>query len=266
MKDVKAFGIPLTILMGVIIITLASSSFKETQSIRSKAASPSNVNISLSNLTATPSNSVPTPIPTKYPCPFAVTDPRCKPSPTPSKKPSPTPSPRPTPTPRTFYRVFLTSQTYQGNMDGVIKGLTGADTLCQASANSARLEGIWKAWLSDGTDVVYHRLNNSTLPYVNNVHVIANNWNDLTDGSIQNPIIYDENGIMHPTSSQDPTGVWTGTQANGEKTYWNCGNWTDPNGGGLGETGTITETNSHWTVSNSTNCSIRNHLYCFEQP
>ena len=82
----------------------------------------------------------------------------------------------------------------------VLGGVTGADSVCQARANAAGLSGTFKAWISGGSysSSPASRFTRSTvLPYVRiDGAVVANDWNDLTDGTIQNPINIDEFGNL----------------------------------------------------------------------
>ena len=50
-------------------------------------------------------------------------------------------------------RVFITSANYQGNLGSV----GGADSKCQAAANSRLLGGTWKAWVSDPSNLAVNR-------------------------------------------------------------------------------------------------------------
>ena len=79
--------------------------------------------------------------------------------------------------------------------DGNLGGLAGADSKCQARADAAGLGGSWNAWLSDDAESASSRITRSSGPYtrVDGV-LVANNWDDLTDGSLQNPLSIDEFG------------------------------------------------------------------------
>lgn len=183
----------------------------------------------------------------------------------------------PTPTISPFaYRVFVTSTSYTGNLGG----LTGADTKCQERANAANLGGEWKAWLSIGTtnpgNSPQSRFVHSTAPYklLNGV-IVANNWEDLTDGTLQNPIGITENG-----DQELGLNVWTYTEPSGNRISGNsysCHNWTTEGGAldnDLGIVGNNGYINNGWTTTllnppcsgkyQSSSPSI--HLYCFEQP
>jgi len=52
-------------------------------------------------------------------------------------------------------RVFITRGTYRGNL----KGLEGADSICQKEAEERKLEGNWKAFLGDEKISAVERLN-----------------------------------------------------------------------------------------------------------
>ena len=81
--------------------------------------------------------------------------------------------------------VFVTSTTATANYNG----LPQADTVCQNLATAAGLSGTFRAWLSNATDSPSTRFTQSTVPYklVDGTQ-IADNWTDLTDGAIDNPI------------------------------------------------------------------------------
>ncbi|MBI2600339.1 DUF1554 domain-containing protein [Candidatus Daviesbacteria bacterium] len=103
-------------------------------------------------------------------------------------------------------RVFVTSTKYTGNLGG----LSGADAKCQDRATAANLGGTWKAWLSDNQTSAGNRLSHATVSYKQlNGSIIANNWNDLVDGSLQSLPVVTELGTNYYSA------VWTGTNYNG---------------------------------------------------
>ena len=182
------------------------------------------------------------------------------PIPTPTLVPTITPTPTPTPTP-SYKRVFVSSNTYDGNLGG----LDGADTKCQALADSASLGGTWKAWLSSGSISASSRLSHSAIPYklVNGVTVIANNWSDLTDGGLAKTINKDQNNITITNRA-----VWTNTSVSGNinSSSNHCSNWRSSLSGFYGGMGQNSSTSYTWTsypVPNS--CNRANSIYCFEQ-
>lgn len=160
-------------------------------------------------------------------------------------------------------KVFVTSQSYNGVAFG---GVSGADTKCQDLAAAAGLPdpGSFLAWLSDSSSSPAIRFNNpSNLSYqlVDGTIAIANDFADLTNGNIQNPINVDENGA--PTLGIVPTAVWTGTNSAGNLISPNCGGWFD--GDGSGSVGSTDFLSGQWTDNGSQSCMLTARLYCFQQ-
>jgi len=158
-----------------------------------------------------------------------------------------------------YYRVFVTNQTWNGNLGG----LFGADNKCQQIAISRNLGGIWNAWLSDSNKSAGARLNHATKAYRTlDGKIVANNWNDLVDGSLDSPINVNEYGNVYGIATE----VWTGTQADGSSASWsNCNNWTSTLSTVGGYRGVANSTDDHWTYGNSPCNNPNGHLYCFEQ-
>lgn len=159
-------------------------------------------------------------------------------------------------------RVFVTSQTYSGNLGG----LTGADSKCQALANSVGMTGSFKAWLSTSTVNAKDRLTKHNRSYIQvyasrvTAHTIANNWADLVDGSLQKGISLDERG----TAVASGTRIWTGTIATGEKTPFLCSDWTSAVASVVGKGGKSGSTISSWSYGYTSGCSNKYRLYCIE--
>jgi hypothetical protein len=148
-------------------------------------------------------------------------------------------------------RVFLADTT-----TGNIGGIAGADASCAARAAQLGLTGTFRAWISDATtspstrflqdQVAYARLDGTR---------IADNWADLTDGTLDAPIV--------PVVT---TSVWTGTEFDGEGVSGTCNNWTSNNGSVVGRRGVASQTNSQWSATaTDLPCSFAHALYCFEQ-
>jgi fibronectin type 3 domain-containing protein len=157
--------------------------------------------------------------------------------------------------------VFVTSSAY----NGVLGGLKGADVKCQAAADSAGLGGVWRAWLSGGGISASSRLAPSNTPYrLVNGTFVANNWTDLTDGSLLAPINISEKGTTVNNY------VWTHTLANGTAggRGGDCGSWNDYYGG-YGSVGHSSYKDQNWTYYWSNwYCSSWSggaNLYCIEQ-
>jgi hypothetical protein len=174
-----------------------------------------------------------------------------------------------------YYRVFVTSQTFDGNLSG----LTGADAKCQQAANSAGLGGNWKAYIGEGSTSPESRILKSTSsPYKRLDGVlIANNWSDLTDGKIAAQINIDEFGQLQNASYFY---AWTGSTGSDGKvsscrnwTYdnkvYSNGNWTVPTSwtdyGSAGIINWPDYRQDQWYKGVSSGCHVKNRLYCIEQ-
>jgi cysteine-rich repeat protein len=158
--------------------------------------------------------------------------------------------------------MFITSEVYQGFALG---GLYGADQRCQSLAAKAGLEEFltFKAWLSTPTMSVAERMRHSRGRYVLvNGAVVAQDWESLTSGTIENPIVVDEN-----SHSQD-TRAWTGTLANGQAAPGSefCEDWSDDSGLlKFGGTGLSVNTDATWSFFDNAPCDSELRLYCIEQ-
>jgi len=161
--------------------------------------------------------------------------------------------------------VFATSAAFQGDLGGV----AGADALCQAAASNAGLSGTFLAWISsNAANDPESRFAQSLGPYVLvDDTILADNWSDLTDGSLDAPIDLDEFGS--PRSGT----VWTGTASDGTVVLGGsqagsaCLGWTTNVGGftEVGLVGSTSESDFNWTANGSGACIFSNGLYCFEQ-
>ena len=166
-----------------------------------------------------------------------------------------------TPTGAATQKIVFLSGSYTGNLGG----LAGADSKCQSEAAGAGLTGAFKAWLSDGSTSANSRLTHATVPYkLVNGTTIANNWADLIDGTLQNPIIVTASG--NTFSDQY---VWANTTSAGEigstDPNSHCSNWGSTFN--YGWCGYNSYTSSFWTSFSlgSRECYSLWRLYCFEQ-
>ena len=164
--------------------------------------------------------------------------------------------------------VFLSSSQHNGNLGG----LAGADATCRNLAAAAGLPraNFFLAWLSDGSTSPATRFpTRSTGPYrLVNGTTIANDWSDLTDGTLAAPINVTEAGVAVGTAA-----VWTHTRTDGTAggdANVNCSNWTSTSGGG--DIGIYNPTTAEWTAAASggvgIGCTAGNgnlRLYCFQQ-
>jgi cysteine-rich repeat protein len=158
--------------------------------------------------------------------------------------------------------VFISSAVFQGYDLG---GLYGADQNCRSLAAKAGLLRplTFRAWLSTPAMAAADRLIHSRGRYVLvNGLVVAQDWDALTSGSLQNTITADE------TSQTRDTRVWTGTLANGEPALGSefCGDWDDDSGllmfAGAGRS---VVTDSGWSFFEQGECGSEYRIYCVEQ-
>jgi len=169
--------------------------------------------------------------------------------------------------------VFVSSETYSGNMGGN----AGADANCQRLADAALLDGTFKACVSSVAEEPATSFSQSTVPYVLvDGTVIADDWIGLTDGSIDNPINLDENGNPGPATDNlggfgFTTVVHTGTSESGFATnpsVQTCSDWTSDLGGstwGLYERAAFGWSASIFGGAPANLCGLQATIYCFEQ-
>ncbi len=160
--------------------------------------------------------------------------------------------------------VFVTSASFKSNLGG----LTGADDKCQSEADgpaSIVPSGTYLAWLSDGTDSPDTRFTKASHPYVlPDGTKIAENYIDLTDGSILHTINIDPTG--QPLGWQY---FWSSTNSDG-KTHQNfltCEGWTWTDTSTyshamLGHTG---KKSTLWSQYTREKCRPSYRLACFQQ-
>ncbi len=159
--------------------------------------------------------------------------------------------------------VFVTSAVFDGNLGG----LTGADDKCQAEADgpaSIVPSGTYLAWLSDGIDSPDTRFTKTSHPYMlSDGTKIAEDFTDLTDGSILHSIDIDPTG--KPLSSW--RSFWTGTIPDGSTALPNltCGGWLDPSVRSWGKVGVTSHQDDLWTYHYKRACSRSYRLACFQQ-
>jgi hypothetical protein len=162
--------------------------------------------------------------------------------------------------------VFVTSNT----MTGKLGGTAGADAQCnQLAANAtdatkALLQGrVFTAWLSTSTVAAKDRLVHGTKAYrLIDGTVIANDWNDLVDGTIAAPINVTESAAVLPLTTS-ATAVWTGTLPSGGFGTNTCTGWTVASGAN-GAIGHFNVTTTQWTSPGDAPCGEPGRLYCFE--
>jgi hypothetical protein len=169
-------------------------------------------------------------------------------------------------------RVFVSSETFTGNMGG----LAGADGNCQRLADAAALGGSYKAWLSDHSATPLTRFSRATVPYVLvDGSVVAVDFTELIGGSLRHAINRTEKGGTPPaTTGCGAAGshmVWTDTREDGTLFSGGetCGEWTDVSVSSSAW-GDATSQGNWSLVCNGGNgpataCDSLNAIYCFEQ-
>jgi cysteine-rich repeat protein len=165
------------------------------------------------------------------------------------------------------YLVFVTAGKWSGNLGG----LAGADAKCQAEAETSKLKGTYRAWLSTSEKSAKDRLGLSTGPNIpfelRGDSTVAMDWSDLTTADnnlnyLLSSISTDANG--NPVGNNS-TSVWTHTAPDGSSLGGSdCKGWTDSTTPLLtGGNGTLTKS-VLWTAEGSKACFVENHLYCFQ--
>jgi len=161
--------------------------------------------------------------------------------------------------------VFVTSASFKSNMGG----LKGADAKCQAEADSSTSivpSGTYLAWLSDGTDSPDTRFTKSSHPYLlPDGTKIADDYTDLTDGSIQN--------FINIGSTGKPVGwkfFWSSTDSDGtsEQDFLTCEGWTWADTSTTiphSMVGITTRKSTLWTSYGRERCGKPYRLVCFQQ-
>ncbi|MEZ4449881.1 MAG: DUF4215 domain-containing protein [Nannocystaceae bacterium] len=159
--------------------------------------------------------------------------------------------------------VFLTEDTFGPKNIGK---LAGADLECRKAALAYGLPDptAFKAWLSTETESPSTRFYKSGGRYVLITgEVVAESWDDLTDGTLQHGIDRTLGGTLF---YEKP--VWSATMPDGES--WadglDCQDWTSSDANLTGRVGVSGYTDALWTeLGSDASCGNAAHLYCFEQ-
>jgi len=158
-------------------------------------------------------------------------------------------------------RVFVTAETYAGDLGGV----AGADDRCQTSADQAGLSGAFKAWLSSTDESPWARFDiEYTGAYVrtDGQLVAAGGWPDLTSGALASPIACDQFGAEVLVSPY----VWTATGTDGSPLDLDCLAWSTAQPANYGIAGSSLATDGTWTDADLLPCGALLRLYCIEDP
>jgi len=158
-------------------------------------------------------------------------------------------------------RVFVTSETYLGNLCG----FETADTICQALADKELLGGTWRAWLSTADSPAVQRMYGANAPYkLLNGKLIAENYVDIKDSNmvLEAEINVTESG-EELSSGTDK--VWTGSSNDSMVTAYNCLNWTESSHQYTGYAGIYSSPFSIGPDASNITCNTEARLYCIEQ-
>lgn len=163
-------------------------------------------------------------------------------------------------------RVFVTSQSFRGDFGGVDR----ADRICRNAALDAGLGGSFKAWIGDDVSPApAARFRHATIPYFKRVigsgdEIVANDWQDLTDGTLITSIDTTEygNDVVSTTYT-----AWTSVKVDGtDDPGPQCDpSWSNSSSAATGAVGSLDDFNQSWTSDSVDLCSNESHLYCFEQ-
>ncbi|MEZ4379708.1 MAG: DUF4215 domain-containing protein [Nannocystaceae bacterium] len=143
--------------------------------------------------------------------------------------------------------------------------LSGADVECRKAAKDAGIANYddYMAWLSDSTGSPASRFVHGKGRYVLTTgEAIALDWDDLTDGSLAQPIDRTLDSVEIETlvwSNTKPDGTPLGDDAQ------DCEDWTVSDLALSSYVGATTATDAFWTaVDELTECTYGAQLYCFE--
>lgn len=169
--------------------------------------------------------------------------------------------------------VFVTSTVH----DCAFGGLTIADAFCQARAAAAGLPGSYKAWLADANGSPATRMTHHVGIYqLVTGAVVAQGWNDLTDGTLASKIDRTEGGVQlggvgcdfqQPTCHFICAGgeVWSNVDGAGNRRMVaDCAGWTTPGTATAGNDGKVDAT---WTAGDCTPITSGTALpiFCVQQ-
>ncbi len=164
--------------------------------------------------------------------------------------------------------VFATSDTHRGNLKSTshLSGIGVADSICRSRAIMSGIKGEADvlAWLSDDETSPAQRFFRSPGRYVLvDGTVVADSWDDLTDGELQNPIMLTE---THEAPSAN--NAWSNTNPDGTRaSEGSCENWSSQSVDLYSRAGGTTMSDGQWSDRNDNpiSCGAPLHIYCFEQ-
>jgi cysteine-rich repeat protein len=164
--------------------------------------------------------------------------------------------------------AFQSFESLPSNFGGVLE----ADTICQENANRAKLDGVYKAWVSDEFQFDSPLFRFASTDYKgwyllpsNPPELLARGWEELTTIEIHHWIDIDAGGNE---SIITPEFAWTGTNVDGTFSEGNtCQGWTSSNGFETALVGSINDLfDGKWTNFQQEICTrnIERKIYCFQ--
>ena len=169
--------------------------------------------------------------------------------------------------------VFISVKQVTGGANG--NTFFTATNLCEQEADDleAAMPGVqslapFRPWLSTNMSNPATSFVHPQRPYVRpDGLIVANDWADLTDGSLVNPIRVTSALNLLPDGGGNCNAsavAWTGTTITGNTASATCNNWVSVNGFN-GVVGSSRVTTAQWTDCGSNQCILSARIYCFEQ-
>jgi len=165
----------------------------------------------------------------------------------------------------TFYYIFVSSATYDGNLKAYgATGNLGADNRCQTLATAASLSGTYEALISGDLEDANAKVTIGTANLYNLAgDKIADDDTDLWDMTIDKAIAYTETGAVATNTT-----VWTGSANDGTLNSTPCvgaAHWVSNGGGVSARTGLATSATGTWLQNTNQTCNNSFALYCIQQ-
>jgi hypothetical protein len=152
--------------------------------------------------------------------------------------------------------VFVTSQTFNGNLGGI----AGADAKCQAAAQAASLKGTFIAYVATSSASAASRVASARGWVRTDGQPVADLPAQLAAGHLWYPIALDENGKM-------VTGRQVETGANKDGSYYtngSCKDWTSASNADMATAGDAYAGSAEFQTIYGPQCDVVSHLYCLQ--
>lgn len=157
-------------------------------------------------------------------------------------------------------QIFVTSESYSGNLGGI----SGADAKCQTRARAAGRSGKWRAILNDPNSIA---IRGPVYDFKGNK--ISNSNSDFWKPVLPYAISTDEFGNTAAYGMYTWTGMQLSSSSYSAKyiaSSSTCSNWTRDSSSSYGYFGKNTSPDyDHFSYGNWINCSNSLHLYCLSE-